>query len=539
MTTIEIVLALLVALAALGSVARWTAIPLPLVLIVGGLLLSFVPGLEQVRIDPDVFFALFIPPLLFSDGWLMPKRDFAAVVRPVLLLAFGLVLATVVVVGYAMHSLIPSLPLAAAFALGAIVSPTDAVATAAMTARLPLPARAIHVLNGESLINDASGLVAFKFALATIATGAFSLGLAAWQLLLVACGGFALGLGVAWAFGALRTGLKRVCIDDPTLQTILSLLTPFAAYFAGEAVHVSSILAIVGAGLYAGWHDARNLSPQTRQHAWEVWGMLLFVFSGLVFMLLGLSLRPATGALLASASWASLASYALALWLIITVIRLAWVYPAAYLPRLLSPKVRAREGWRDPRHVLLVGWAGLRGSVTMAAALSIPAVAASGAPFPGRDLVIFLAAATIVLTLVVNGTTLPVLIRRLHIGADSGHAQELRAAEMAIAQAAAEALTSELPQIARPEDEALARRMIADYQARVARHTANADRRRDLESAVSMRQRLALVAIAAERRELASLRDMEIINDETVREIEMRIDHAELLAAGDSHAGTG
>jgi Na+/H+ antiporter len=530
METIEIVLALLLAVAAIASFARWLPIPLPLLLIAGGVAMSFAPGLTRVQINPEVFFLLFIPPLLFADGWMMPKRDLAAALRPVLLLAFGLVLATVVVVGYAMHALIPALPLAAAFALGAIVSPTDAVAAAAMTERLPLPSRITLIINGESLINDASGLVAFKFAVAAVATGVFSLSSAAGELLLVACGGLVVGVAVAWLVGSLRIGLKRVCVDDPTIQTILSLLTPFAAYLAAEGGQVSGVLAAVGAGLYAGWHDARNLSPTTRQHAWEVWAMLLFVFNGFVFLLLGLSLRPAISALVATQSWTTLATQALLLWFLVTAIRMLWVYPATYLPPLLSPRIRASEPRRNPRGVFVVGWAGLRGSVTMAAALSIPAATASGAPFPGRDTIIFLSATTILLTLLINGLTLPPLIRALGLRGDGSAERELRAAEIAMAQAAAAALQAELPKLQRPEEQSFARRLLADYDSRVARHTANAERRRDLEAQVGRYRRIALVAINAERDELATLRDQDVVNDTTVRTLESRIDHAELIA---------
>ena len=463
--TIEIVLALILALAIIAAIARLTRVPAPLAFIAGGVVLSFLPGLENVHLDPDVFFLLFIPPLLYSDGWLIPKRDFLDVMRPVLLLAFGLVLATVVIVGYAMHALIPALPLVAAFALGAIVSPTDAVAVAAMTARLPLPGRITSILNGESLINDASGLVAFKFAVAAAATGTFSLLAAEGELVWVAIGGLAAGLGAAWAIGLIRVGLKRVCVDDPTIQTVLSLLSPFAAYLLAERFGVSGILAVVAAGVYGGWHDARTLSATTRQHAWEVWSMVLFVFNGLVFVLLGVTLPNAIVALVRTESPAMLALYAVALWALVTIVRIVWVYPGTYLPPLLSKRIRETEPRRNPRGVFLIGWAGLRGSVTMAAALSIPVTTAAGAPFPGRDLVIFLAATTIVLTLVVNGLTLPWMIRRLGLRADGRVEREMRAAEIAIAQAAALALEGEMRKLERNDEEIEAGRL-ADPVAR-------------------------------------------------------------------------
>ena len=531
--TIELVLALILALAIIAALARLGRVPPPLAFVAGGVVLALVPGFERVHLDPEVFFLLFIPPLLYSDGWLIPKRDFADVMRPVLLLAFGLVLATVVAVGYAMHALIPALPLVAAFALGAIVSPTDAVATASMTSRLPLPSRITHILNGESLINDASGLVAFKFAVAAAATGAFSLVSAGGQLVWVAIGGAAVGLAAGWAIGLLRVGLKRVCVDDPTIQTVLSLLSPFAAYLLAEHFGVSGILAVVAAGVYGGWHDARTLSPTTRQHAYEVWGMVLFVFNGLVFVLLGVTLPPAIVSLVRTESPAMLAGYALTLWVIVTLVRIAWVYPGTYLPVLLSRRIRETEPRRNPKGVFLIGWAGLRGAVTMAAALSMPI------GFPARDLIIFLAATTILLTLVVNGLSLPWLIRRLELRSDGRVDRERRAAEIAIAQAAALALEREMRKLERNEDELEAGKLAAEYHARAARHAANAERRAELDRIQALRRRLSRVAIDAERRELTAMLDAGLINDETMREIEARIDHAELMSADPTRAGHG
>jgi monovalent cation/hydrogen antiporter len=539
MATIEIILALILAVTFVAALARAVPVPLPLLLIAAGVVMGFVPVFHRVHIEPEIFFVLFIPPLLFADGWMMPRRDLKEVLRPVLLLAFGLVLATVVVVGYVLHALIPSLPLAAAFALGAIVSPTDAVATAAMTERLPLPSRVTLILNGESLINDASGLVAFKFAVAAMATGAFSLWDAGGQLVLVAAGGTAVGLVVSFLVGRVRGGVRRVGGDMPTVQTMLSLLTPFAAYLAAERLGASGILAVVSSGLASGWSDARRMSTQTRQHAMQVWTMMLFVFNGLVFLLLGLSLPAAIRVLAATQSWGTLALRAGALWCIVTVIRLLWVYPAAYLPPALLRSIRLREPVRDPRAVFIVGWAGLRGSVTMAAALSLPVAIGADVPFPGREEIIFLSATTILLTLLINGLTLPPLIRALGLRSDGAAERELRAAEIAVAQAAAAALNRELPRLALPEERQFAQRLLTEYDNRVALHTANADRRRQLDRVADAHRRLVLLAIEAERTELASLRDQGVINDETARALEPRIDHAELYASNVATAGRG
>src|SRR6185295_13347980 len=383
MGLIEITLGLLLAVAAVAALGKWIGAPLPLLLVAGGVCLSFLPGFRSLSIAPDIFFLLFIPPLLFADAWLIPKRDLLKVMRPVLLLAFGLVFLTVLVVGYLMHWLVPDLPLAAAFALGAVISPTDAVAVRAVTSKLAIPSRVSTIVDGESLINDASGLIAFKFAIAAAMSGAFSWESATLQFFVSSGGGFLLGLAIAWTIGQARVGLRRFCADDPTIQTVISLLTPYAAYLAAEALDVGTILAIVGAGLYAGAHDLRHLDAATRAHSWEVWRMVLFAFNGLVFVLLGVELHSIIGALSRSSAL-ELAGYALALSAIVISLRVLWVFPAAYLPLLLSRRIREREGVHSPRAVFLTGWAGIRGSITLAAALSILFVTSSGAPFPGR-----------------------------------------------------------------------------------------------------------------------------------------------------------
>ena len=538
METIELALLLFVAVAAFGAMAKWIVLPLPIILTTGGALLSFIPALGSVRLDPDIFFLLFVPPLLFSDGWLFPKREFVGYLRPILLLAFGLVAATVVAVGYLMHWLVPALPLAAAFALGAIVSPTDAVATAAVTERLPLPSRVTHVVNGESLINDASGLVAFKFAVAAVATGAFSFLDASGQLVMIAGGGVLAGGAVAVTIGALRVRLKRFCVDDPTIQTIISLLTPYAAYLVAEHVHASGVLAVVAAGLYAGWHDTDHMSLATRRHAWEVWAMVLYLFNGLAFILLGLQLKDVVTNL-AARSWSELALYAFALYLTITILRLLWVYPGAYLPLILSRRIREREGWHNPRAIFLVGWSGLRGSVTLAAALSLPFTLPNGEAFPERDLILFLAAAAIVLTLLINGLTLPFVIRLLKLRADGGAEREERAARLSVSQAASKAVRSALPALKRAEEIAFAQRLIADYETRMHRHAANGSRRIELETLAGTEKRLRLAALDAERAELLALRDSEVINEHTLRAIEAEIDHAEMLIVGVPRVGHG
>jgi Na+/H+ antiporter len=530
-TATTTILVLLAAVALTAALARRAPLPLPLVLIAAGVALSFVPGLDRVEIEPHVFFLLFIPPLLFADGWLMPKRELFAVLRPVLLLAFGLVLMTTLGIGWLIHLMIPSIPLMAAFALGAIVSPTDATATSAMVSRVGLPPRVTHILNGESLINDASGLVAFRLALVALATGTFSWWQAAGTLAVVAAGGAAIGIAIAAMVHGVRVRLRRYGGDDPHAQTVLSVLTPFAAYLAAESVHASGILAVVAAGLYAGWNDFRHADAATRQHAWEVWAMLLFAFNGLAFLLLGLTLSHALTALEPGA-WPRYVAYALALWAALTVLRLVWVFPSAYLPQVFARRAAARGRLADPRQVFLVGWAGLRGAVTMAAALSIPATLATGEAFPERHLILFLAGSTIVLTLVLNGLPLPLIARALGVAGDHAGEHDRRVAELAIVEAATAALQRELVTLSRPEDLAQARELIAHYARRADRLTADAARSSALVQKQDLERRLMLLALDAERRQLYALRDAGTINDETLREIETRLDGVEMAALG-------
>ena len=535
MGTIETTLGLLLAVALVGAIGKWLPAPLPILQVAAGIGLSYFPPFGALRVPPEVFFLLFIPPLLFADAWKIPKRDLVAVLRPVLMLAFGLVLLTMAVVGWLLHWLLPEMPLAAAFALGAAISPTDAVAVSAVTSRLRIPARVTMIVNGESLINDASGLVAFKFALAAMATGAFSWSQAATQFFVLSGGGLLLGLAVAWIIGRLRAHLAHFCIDDPTIQTVISILTPYAAYLASEKLGLGSILAVVAAGLYAGVDDTRHLDAPTRTHAWEVWRMLTYAFNGLVFLLLGVQLHSVIVGI-PQASVFGLALLALAISTLVIVLRILWVFPAAYLPLLLSRRLRQREGIHNPRSVFLVGWAGIRGSVTLAAALSVPLVTADGTPFPFRELIILLAASVIVVTLLVNALTLPWLIRWLGIRGDGIAEREERAARLATAQAAAAALRQQLPRLGSPGERVYATGLIAEYERQMQRYAANAERRLQVNAVRDAERQLRLAALRAERAELMQLRKTDIINDEVLRTIQTELDHAESLVAGSSRS---
>lgn len=520
---IEFSLLLLLVVALVGAVAERVPLPLPILLILAGVGLSFVPALGELRLDPEIFFALFIPPLLFAEAWQFPKRELKRYRYSILLLALGLVAATTVVVGYVVHWMIPSIPLAAAFALGAVISPTDTVATAEITRKLKLPLRLTSILNGESLINDASGLVAFKIAVAAVAAGAFSLGDVALSFVWVAGGGVLLGLATAWLIQRARQKLVQSGMSATSIQIALSLLTPFAAHLVAEHAGASAILAAVAAGLYAGIDDLRTLRLETRLNAWSVWEMLIWVLNGVVFLLLGLQLKGVIERIEGHSN-AELMLYAAAVTAVVIVLRLAWMYPGARVAWWLTRRHVPDLPPPPPRNVFIAGWAGVRGAVTLAAAFSLPLTAGT-TPFPERDLLIFLAASVIVLTLLVNGLSLPVLIRRLRIEDDGVLEAEERAARAELARAAIALLRARLEGLDDAHHHQTALRLIREHESTLGADAENAD-----DPGVRWRQRarvedeLRRHALAAQRRTLHALRDTERINELTLFRLERELD---------------
>ncbi len=426
-------LGLLVGVGALLALASLVGIPYPILLVLGGLALGFAPGLPDFELPPELVLVAFLPPLLYSSAFFTSLRDLRANVRPISLLAIGLVAATTVGVAAVAHAVVDGLTWPAAFVLGAIVSPTDPIAATTIARRLGVPRRLVTVIEGESLVNDATALVFYRTAVVATVTGAFSLWEAGGRLVIGAVGGVAIGLAVGYVIRQVRRRLDH----SPTEITI-ALLTGYIAYLPADALGLSAVLAAVTAGVYMGWYTPELTNSQTRLQGDAFWSILVFILNASLFILVGLQLPQVLDGLDAW-STSELATAAFAVCAAVILIRLVWVYPFAYGPRFLFRRIRERDPYPPWQVPAVLGWAGMRGAVSLAAALAIPLETDSGAPFPGRELIIFLAFSVILATLVLQGLSLPFVIRVLGLEEDGLDAREdakarLRAAEAALAR---------------------------------------------------------------------------------------------------------
>lgn len=519
---VEIFVGLLLAVAALALLARKLHIPYPILFVIGGSLLGLIPKLPNVALDPQLVFLFFLPPLLFPAALFTSWRDFRANLRPIALLAIGLVLFTTVAVAFLAHYFM-NLPLPVGFVLGAIVSPPDAVAATAIAERLKVPHRIVTILEGECLVNDATALVAYRFAVAAVATGSFSLGKASWEFFVVGIGGILIGLAVGWLVEWLG---RRV--DDAPIEITVSLLTPFAAYLLAERLGVSGVLAVVTAGFYLGWRTPEITSFRTRLRAGPVWEMVEFLLNGFVFILIGLQLPEVLHGLSAhSIPVRQLVGYAFEISLAVILIRIVWVFPATYLPRLLFRSIREKDPYPSGRHVTLVAWTGMRGVVSLAAAMALPLIIQNGSPFPNRDLILFLVFIVILATLVGQGLSLPVLIRCLGIKDDGAVEKEEREARLKANQAA----LARLQQIreSSPAKEDALERLRIEYEDRIRQlevcEPGTEDAARRLFSAEF--ESLSLEALHEERKTILQLRNQSVISDEVLRRIQRDVDLAE------------
>jgi CPA1 family monovalent cation:H+ antiporter len=518
----EVMVVLMGAVIGIVLLGRRLNVPYPIALVLGGLGISLIPGLPAVRLQPELIFLLFLPPLLYAAAWFTSWHEFKANARPILLLAVGLVIFTTLIVGFVLHAFIPEMPLSVACALGALISPPDAVAATAIAQQMHLPKRIVTILEGESLVNDATGLVALRFALAAAVSGTFSPLQASAQFVWVVVGGIALGLLVGLVIVKLMQAIK-----NDTLLITLSLLAPYLAYLPSERLGVSGVLATVAAGIYGGWKEPELLTASTRLNAVAFWDMLVFLLNCALFILIGLQL-PDVVQNLGHRSLAQVIGYGAAVSFLVIVIRPIWVYPAAWLPRLMSKRLRQRDPMPSWKTIAIISWSGMRGVVSLAAALALPMALANGHPFPQRDLVIFFTFCVILATLVLQGLTLPLLIRFLHLRAppSEGHERESR---LKLAHAALAHL-NKLAEQKHLNEEAL-QRVTGYYQDRVTH--LNDDLAEVLgwsqnrERAIATR-RLWLEALDAERREMIKLRREHKLDEELMHRIEREMDLEEM-----------
>ncbi|MFE0881483.1 Na+/H+ antiporter [Streptomyces rochei] len=512
--------------AAIAAAGRRLPVPAPLLLVAVGLAVSYVPGVPDYTLDPHIVLPLLLPPLLHTAATDSSYLDLRAQMRPVALLSVGYVLFATFVVGAAAYLIVPGLPLTAALVLGAVVAPPDAVAATAVARRVGLPNRITTILQGESLVNDATAITAFRVALAAaVGEGATWAGGIA-EFLIAAVGGVVVGLVLMVPLHWLRTHVK-----EALLQNTLSLLIPFVAYAVAEQVHASGVLAVVVVALFLG-HRAWEVDFATRLQEEAVWKMVAFVLESSVFALIGLQL-PVVLDGLGDYEGTDAAWYAVAVFLVVAAARFAWVYPATYLPRL-SARVRAREGelsWKGP---FVIGWAGMRGVVSLAIAFSIPLTVHGGGPFPERNLILFLTFTTVIGTLVVQGVTLPPLIRLLKFPAHDVQAETLAEAN---AQAqASRAAEQRLDELLADERNALPA-PLADRLRTVLERRRNAVWERlgqvnpvTGETVDDTYRRLSREMIGAEREVFVRLRDGRYIDDEMLRTLLRRLDLEEAAA---------
>lgn len=538
MHSIDVVLAMLLAVAASGYLIRILpfSLPLPLVQIALGAVIAgvFDRGHE---LEPELFFLLFLPPLLFLDGWRIPKQGLFRDKGAILELAFGLVIFTVVGAGLLIHWMIPAMPLAVAFALAAIISPTDPVAVSSITSRVPIPKRLMHILEGESLLNDASGLVCFQFAVAAVVTGTFSLANASLTFLWVALAGLAAGVAVTFGLSRVQSWIWRHFGEEPGSAILVNLLTPFAAYLLAEWLHASGILAAVAAGITMSYVELRGNAPGImRVQRWAVWDTVQFTFNGIMFVLLGEQLPGILDGAVHSVREAGhlnpwwLAVYVLAISATLAALRFIWVWLSLRW-NLFKAQRRGEQRASPPWRVMVAAsLAGVRGAITLAGVLTLPLLMPDGSPFPARQLTIFLATAVILVSLVVASIALPRLLKGLELPEEPNHEQEEHLARTASARAALEAVERLRRKYA--DDEALAERynaaatqVSALYQRKLGASEDAAERdpveARAYEQAV---RELRGAGLKAERNELFKLARERRISDELSRRLVRNLD---------------
>jgi Na+/H+ antiporter len=513
-----VLLALLLAVAALLAIAPALRIPYPILLVLGGLALGFVPGVPTLQLPPELVLIAILPPLLYSSAFFTSLRELRANIGPIGLLSVGLVITTMVSVAVVAHTLVDDMSWTAAFVLGAVVSPTDAIAATAIMRRLGAPRRLVAIVEGESLVNDGTALVLYRVAVTAAVAGTFSIWDASWRLLWSIVGGVAIGLVVGFLVAAVRRRL-----DNPPVEVTIALLTGYLAFIPANAVEASGVLAVVTAGIYLGWHTPELTSFQTRLQGGAVWEIFTFVLNALLFVLVGLQL-PRILDSLTGFSAAELMWWGVLVTLTVVVARLLFVPVFTYLPMRFLGAFSPNNPPPSPARAFVASWAGMRGAVSLAAALAVPLTTDAGSTFPQRDLIVFLTFCVILGTLVAQGLTLPVVIRVLGVEADNLPDKEHAKARIKAADAALARLDELTAEDWVRED--TAERLRGLYGFRRNRFLSRFDEDDDgaIEEQSLNYQRLRRELFDAERAAIVDLRRRGVIDDEVERRLYRELD---------------
>ena len=521
MNEIELLIALVAAAAVLVRFADVVAIPYPIVLVLGGLGIGLIPADTEITVDPEVFFLVFLPPLLQSAGYYASPRELRAELGPLTGLVIGLSLTTMVTVAAVSQAVIPGIGWLEGLVIGAILAPTDPVAAIATFDRVGVTDRVKLLVEGEAMVNDAIGLVAYKIALAAVVTGTYSAAEGGLDLVIAVAGGVAIGLAAAWNC---NQALRR--LDDPPLAILLTVLTGYVAFALAEQIEASGVLAVVAAGLYLGARSHETMDADLRLNAAAFWRVLVFALNAILFILLGLQFPDILERIGDQLSIGQIVGYGLLVSAIVVAMRLAWQFIPPALERFVPAAaiVGTGEDWRER---LLVGWSGMRGAVSLAAALALPLSLDSGAAFPERDLIIYLTVAVIIVTLVGQGLTLPALARRLGLGSRPPWAPDEAVARLATAQAALDRI-DELEASGEPVSEAAIARMRELYRARFARCVASLSgddgEPVPVENPLAGYRRWRRDLIGSERAALSQLRREGRLKDDVFRRIQRDLD---------------
>jgi len=528
--TIEILLILLAVLVVVAVVARRLNTAPSILLVIAGIALALLPGLPRIELAPELVLLGILPPLIYTAGVAMSWREFRFNLRPITLFAFGCVVFTTVAVAAAAHWLL-HMPLAVGFVLGAIVAPPDAVAPLAVVRRLGVPRRLVVVLEGEGLANDATALILYRFAVAAVSTGLFSFGAAAGEFALIVVGEIAYGVAIGWVSLQLRRWAR-----DPRVEITLSLLTPYAAFLLPQQLGGSGVLATVAAGLYVSWNGPLLIPAATRLQGIFFWDLFVYLLEGFVFLVTGMQVRTVF-IQMHTVPWHHFAYAILLTVAVVIATRFVWVYPAALLPRWLSSSLSRRDPLPPWRWLFFLGFVGVRGVVSLAAALAIPLFTAAGTPFPDRDLILFVTFGVIVVTLIGQGSLLPALVRWLGLNEHAAGERRLEhAAELAARSKALDVGRDRLQQFVtdgRVSPEALAI-LRARHEYRAGRLPANAP---DGGSAAALAADIRMELIAAEREFIYKLLQDGEITDEARRRIERELDLEEASVACKKEGG--